>query len=90
VSLLLIDLQMPGLDIAEFSRALNNLEADSRPHCVGYAQHVEIDLLKSAREAGIDEVYTRGQMNGGLDTLFAQHASMEERQKGGAAERRSN
>ena len=75
VTLLLIDLQLPGLDITKICEDLKSLATDVRPHCVAYAPHVEVDLLKSAREAGIDEVYTRGQMNGGLDALFAQHAS---------------
>ena len=70
VSLLLVDLQLPGLEISEAGVALNSLAGDKRPYCVAYAQHVNVDLIEDAQQQGFDQVLTRGQLNRDLDALF--------------------
>jgi DNA-binding NarL/FixJ family response regulator len=54
---IILDLQSPGLAIAEMVRALAALEP--RPYLVGYGSHVDTATLKRAREAGCDVVWPR-------------------------------
>jgi DNA-binding response OmpR family regulator len=74
VKLLLIDLQMPQIDVAAVGQAIAAIAAENHPHVVAYAQHVHVDLLKSAREQGFDEVLTRGQISSGLPDLIERYA----------------
>ena len=71
VALLLIDLQMPGLKIEDLNEGLAAIEVANRPHSVAYAQHVNVDILQTAKQCCFDEVITRGQMNAGLGELVA-------------------
>lgn len=71
VTLVLVDLQMRGLQLAEFHESWQALDPVHRPRSVAYAQHVELELLKAARAMGFDEVLTRGQVSSGLPALFA-------------------
>ena len=71
ISTLLVDLQHPNLDLANFLSALNANSAKTIPKLIAYAQHVHVDLLSAARKAGIEEVYTRGQVHGSLESLLA-------------------
>jgi len=59
--LLLVDLQTADLDWD----ALTELVA-SVPRAVGYAQHVNVDILKRGRELAFESVLTRGQMHAGV------------------------
>ncbi len=70
VSSLLIDLQMPNLDLARWVEQFNALNLAQSPKVIAYAQHGEIGLLKSARELGIDHVLTRGQTAKGLEEIL--------------------
>lgn len=59
--LLLVDLQVTDLDweaLAEF--------VSSVPRAVGYAQHVNVDILKRGRELEFESVLTRGQLHAGV------------------------
>lgn len=64
--LLLIDLQSPGLvwdDLKDFISVAKR--------AVGYAQHVEVDLLAKARQLPFESVLTRGQMHAGVASIVA-------------------
>lgn len=68
--LVLIDLETPGLDVGELveRRAESNV-----PPFVAYGPHVKVAHLKSARNAGCDEVLTRGQFDATLSDLLARY-----------------
>lgn len=68
---LLIDLQTPKLDIAAVGKKLGTLADAVCPLTIGYAQHVEVELLESARKAGFDQVLTRGQLNSQIGRIVA-------------------
>jgi DNA-binding NarL/FixJ family response regulator len=53
----ILDLQHPGLDIAEIVKSLKGVP--SRPLIVGYGSHVDTATLRRAREAGCDLVLPR-------------------------------
>ncbi len=61
-TLVILDLSTPGLDVKEVVAALK--EHNSPPGAViAYDAHVRVAGLKAAREAGCDEVLTRGQFH---------------------------
>src|SRR6056297_1685828 len=63
------------LDLSTRSKALDGL-MDTGParfpsaNFIAYAPHVQVERLKSARQAGVPVVLTRGQFDGSLPTLF--------------------
>ena len=69
--LLLVDLQMPGLNLEELTSKLAQLPEPFRPRTVAYAQHVNVELLHQGQQAGFDDVVTRGQLSRGLGELFS-------------------
>jgi len=69
--LLLVDLQCPGLDIKSLGASLGNLADAISPLTIGFAQHVEVEKLHAARDAGFDQVLTRGQMNSQIGQIIA-------------------
>ena len=64
--LLLIDLQTPNLKATEIALFLQSIAGSDRPRAVAYAQHVHKDLLDEARDAGFDQILTRGQMHSNI------------------------
>jgi CheY-like chemotaxis protein len=61
----LADLGEPGvLDEIRAAKAAGDL------HVVGYLGHLEADLARAAREAGVDDVLTRGQLVQRLDDVL--------------------
>lgn len=69
VSTLFVDLQLPDLDLQALMAGLTA----SNPKCpqvIAYAQHVQVELLARARHLGIEQVFTRGQVHGNLETLI--------------------
>jgi hypothetical protein len=75
IKLLMIDLQMPGLDLESLSSVIGSVGAEFRPTTIAYAQHVNVDLIQQAKTAAFDQVLTRGQFNSNLGTLIANHGS---------------
>lgn len=75
-SLLLVDLQMNGLNLDELTTGLAEIPDESRPHSIAYAQHVNVELLEQGQQAGFDEVATRGQLNRGLGELFSRFGTV--------------
>ena len=67
----LVDLQTPGLAADQFADIVAECQIFSVP-VVGYAQHVYLDLIDSAKSAGFSAVYTRGQMNGNVAAILSQ------------------
>ena len=72
--LLLVDLQMPGLDIEMLGNEIRELADSVTPLTVAYAQHVNVELLEQARMAGFDQVLTRGQLNSEISRIIADSA----------------
>ena len=62
--LLLIDLQLPEMEIENLLKILSGIE--NRPRTIAFAQHVNVDLLASAKHETIDVVMTRGQFNSSI------------------------
>jgi hypothetical protein len=62
---LFVDLQTPELDWV----ALESL-VESVPRAIGYAQHVNVDVLKKGRELPFEAVLTRGQFHAGVAELI--------------------
>lgn len=73
VRLIFVDLQMPGLDLAAFSREILAIDASSRPEIVMYAQHVNVEVLENARQSELGEVMTRGQFVKSVRQILADH-----------------
>ena len=69
--LLLVDLQCPGLDIKSLGVSLGKLADAISPLTIGFAQHVEVEKLQTAKDAGFDQVLTRGQMNSQVGQIIA-------------------
>src|SRR5947209_2644363 len=57
-SCILVDLNLPGLDVPEMIRRLREA-APRMPRLVGYGSHVDAASLKAARAAGCDVVLPR-------------------------------
>jgi CheY-like chemotaxis protein len=68
----ILDLNTPGLDIAQTVRELAELKSD--PLLVGYGLHVDVETLKKAREAGCDIVWPRSKFAEELETALPQWA----------------
>lgn len=72
--LVIVDLSLPGLDVAAVVQSLRQLPCGGPP-TVGYAPHVHVARLDAAREAGCTEVLTRGQFNKQVDKLLQKYCS---------------
>lgn len=60
VSLVVLDLSMPSLDVAALVSLLRQGSADA-PRIVAFGPHVHKERLDAARQAGCDEVLSRGE-----------------------------
>ncbi len=69
--LVLIDLETPGLDIGALRQSCGE-----RP-VVAYGPHVRVPLLTSARQAGCNEVLTRGQFDASMHEVLARDVDGE-------------
>jgi|GEM_PF-114137 ubiquinone/menaquinone biosynthesis C-methylase UbiE len=67
VARLIVDLELPGLDPCELMAALPQ---ESRPHVLGFGPHVKKDRLGAARDAGFDEVISRGSFSANLADML--------------------
>ena len=64
--LLLVDLQTANLDWESLQQLVSEV-----PRAIGYAQHVNVDLLRRGRELSFEKVLTRGQMNASVADIVA-------------------
>lgn len=68
--LVIFDLEFVGPeDLQDVMMKLRDLEP--QPVTVAYAPHVKEAKLTAAREAGVSQVWTRGQFNKNFEKLFA-------------------
>ena len=72
--LLLVDLQTPGLDVVQLGEEIRGLSDSVTPLTVAYAQHVNVELLETAKNAGFDQVITRGQFNSQIRQIISDSA----------------
>jgi len=56
---LIVDLELPGL---EFKR-LGEVLAERQVSAIGYGSHVKTHLFDAAREAGMEHLYSRGEID---------------------------
>ena len=69
--LLLVDLQTAGLSVEDLGRKIRELPDSVCPLSIAYAQHVNVEMLESAKSAGFDQVLTRGQMNSQIGQIIS-------------------
>ena len=62
ISLVIVDLNMPGLDIEDAVEAIRR-GSEEKVLILAYASHVHEAKLDAARSAGCDEVISRGQFS---------------------------
>ena len=65
--LCLVDLQMPGTSVKALDELLQNYEVKK----IGYAQHVNIQIIEDAKTGCFDEVMTRGGFNANLGQIVS-------------------
>jgi len=76
-SLVILDLTLSKLNVAD---AVSRLKQTSNEQAVliAYAPHVHADVLKSAKEAGCDQVLTRGQFDQQIESILRTFAAPQE------------
>lgn len=67
IHVIVVDLELTGLDIGEFVDALGD---DNRPRVIAFGPHVQERRLKVATEAGCDQVLSRGQISSSLRQIL--------------------
>jgi DNA-binding response OmpR family regulator len=67
--LLVIDLGTPSLDVKSLIEQVK-ATATSPPRIVAFGPHVHVEKLAAARDAGCDEVMSRGQFFAHLDAVL--------------------
>ena len=71
VRLVIIDLQMPALNIEQLTKALRAAHPDEMS-ILAFAPHVHEESLRAAEQAGCDAVVSRGTLHRQLDDLLSQ------------------
>ena len=74
-TLVIIDLSLPGLDIAPTIVKLRSKAENIK--CVAFAPHVHEPKLAAAVDAGCDEVFSRGQFNNQIEEILKKHRPKE-------------
>jgi CheY-like chemotaxis protein len=69
VDVLIIDLTLPSIDIDSMIAQLRTNET-SRPRVIAFGPHVHEQRLEKARQAGCDEVVSRGQFFAQIDAIL--------------------
>jgi CheY-like chemotaxis protein len=77
-TLVILDLDTPGLDPARIVGALRDSLGES-PSILGFGSHVHEARLKAARLAGCDQVLTRGQFDQRMADILRSTPSSEGR-----------
>lgn len=67
--LVIVDLTLPGLQVAETVRQLRAAAPTAK--IIAYGPHVHTDLLSAAQAAGCDTVMSNGQFNSSLAAILA-------------------
>lgn len=71
-ALLLIDLATSGVDVAKAVAWAKSVSA-TPPEIIAYGPHVHADKLAAAKQAGCDEVLTRGQFHSQMAEIIARY-----------------
>lgn len=69
IKFLIIDLSTPSLNVKSLVDQLKAL-TQNRPHIIAFGPHVHEQRLAAAREAGCDEVVSRGQFFAQVDAML--------------------
>lgn len=72
LALVILDLATPAVDVASVTAQLRALTAPL-PTIIAYGPHVHAEKLTAARDAGCDEVLTRGQFHSQMFDVIARH-----------------
>jgi DNA-binding response OmpR family regulator len=67
--LIVVDLGMPSLNVKAIVEKFTSAMA-TRPRIVAFGSHVHVEKLTAARDAGCDEVISRGQFFSQLDAVL--------------------
>ncbi len=70
VHLVVFDLSLTGIDIAEAVEDLRTSHAGIKS--VAFGAHVNVDALQAAQDAGVDSVMTRGQFDRDMNQVLSQ------------------
>ncbi len=73
VALVLVDLGFAGLELKELVSSVE-VARSARPTIIAFGPHVQANRLEAAREAGCDEVMSRGTLCGQIDELLRRYA----------------
>jgi CheY-like chemotaxis protein len=68
----ILDLCMPNIDVAKLVPGLRALQPPPG-RVVAFGPHVHGPLLQQAKDAGCDEVLTRGQFHANIDAVLIGH-----------------
>ena len=68
--LVIVDLAAPGLDVRSLLSQLDALPM-GKPPTLAFGPHVHTERLNAAREAGCDQVISRGQFQAQMDMLLS-------------------
>jgi CheY-like chemotaxis protein len=82
VRLVIVDLSTPSLDVAALVGRVKSL-GEASPAIVAFGPHVHESLLAAARDAGCDEVVSRGQFFAQLDAILQRAISARDASAGG-------
>jgi CheY-like chemotaxis protein len=69
--LVIVDLTLPGLDVAALMAGLRALPL-GQPRTLAFGPHVHADRLAAALAAGCERVVSRGQFHAQMDALLAE------------------
>lgn len=72
LKLVIVDLSTPGLDAVNLPAELQR-SVTTPPAMIAYAPHVHGGMLAAARDAGYDEVLTRGQFHSQMAQVIGRH-----------------
>lgn len=71
-ALVILDLGLPGLDVAALVAAIRQRSATAK--IIAFGPHVHKERLAAAAAAGCDRVMSRGQFHATMDELLLEHA----------------
>lgn len=74
VSVVVVDLALPGLEIEPLVNSLKRASA-APPKVVAFGPHVHENRLAAARQAGCDEVVSRGQFFAQLESILSRQTA---------------
>lgn len=72
VHFVLLDFSMAGLDLLELVPRIR-AAATEPVSIVAFGPHVNVGAMAAAKQAGCDEVFTRGQFNSQMDAILRRH-----------------